>query len=188
MDIPKEKVEFLTDLGFAPDKIEQIKGIAARLNKSRKESGTLVREVTAPDAASEPVAAISAAPSVEEEQPAAQTSVTESFDREALLKELSDGLVPVLQPLVEAVQALVARQDALEAQVNDKLVKQLSEVTPKLSFGELLRKGLTSDTTALVDGRTNLGQAAPTPTPQPKAQTVTGVPFLDNMLARQISQ
>lgn len=178
MVISTEKREFLVGLGYSTDQLGKIEEIATKLEKSRKAKGTLVREVT------EPV--VDEVPVVTQSQ---GNSSLPLLDKDVLMKELVDGLLVVLKPMQDAIVELKANQLVLQDTLETNLTKQLVATTPKLSLGELLMKGL-GDQSRAVDGRTALGKSQPSETvlPPTSEQGLTGIPFLNGILSKQMAQ
>lgn len=183
MKLTDDKVEFLKSMNYGQDQIADIERIAGTLSKARKQAGTVVKEVTQTEPETPATEEVTTTTTTEDTTAVVETP---AFDKDALLKELADGLAEVLKPVSEAIVELRAQQKALDAKLDTALTKQLQATTPKLSFGELLSKQLMGTPEAAIDGRTALGSAAPTPTEQKNVPQPTGIPFVNNILAKQM--
>lgn len=185
MAIPKEKLDYLGSLGYTPEQISDIAAQADALTKARSTKGTLVRESTEPE---KEVTATATEEVVTETESVQTDPEATSFDKASLLKELTDGLVTVLKPMQEAITALQTENAQLKQALETRLTKELAQTTPKISFGELLSKQLFGTTEAQIDGRSVLAKSAPQETLQKQnSGNITGVPFINNIISKQVA-
>lgn len=173
MKIPENKKEFLQRMGLSDQDLANIESTADKLQLKRSATGVLVRE----DGASEETEPVQ--PVATQTNQATQP-VGIAID-ENLLREIADGVSLVLKPLQDQIATLTAKVQALE---EGNLVRETAKVTPKLSFGDLLQRQLHGTSEAQLDPRTKatLLRSSPEPTNVPK---LTGVPFIDGILAKQ---
>lgn len=170
MAFPDHKKQFLKAVGFAPEEIaaveETFDGMAARAkeqNLRSKEQG-----------GGEEVAQETAAQSAPTEQP---VTVTTAEDQ---LKQAQDFLVKAFEPIMSQVNARIS---TLESAITAMQQQQTVSNTPAASLaaksitqqsGDHVLKGRLPDQTPKENNADKEG--AP-------ASNVTGVPFLDNLIA-----
>ena len=102
----------------------------------------------------------------------------------------SDALAPVLQ----AVSDLQSRMGGIESEVkelkvsDDEKVAKAAQMTPAASLQALIAQNILGGTDAQLDGRSALAKSKPKEAAAPDHHQVTGVSFVDNLIANTQKQ
>lgn len=176
MGIPDVKKEYLKQLGYTDDQIQQIEEgnvakaqKAAELNLESKEESVVETPAVETPVVEAPVA----------ETPAVEYMTKESFDSQmaALVKSVSDSNALVAQ----ALQAITTRLDTVEEKS-----KEITNPIPSASIAALISQNLTATKAkeAQVRANSELAKSGPVETPAESAGAIqTGNPILDSIFA-----
>lgn len=177
MAIPDEKRQALVqEWGLSDNLLSLIEQGNEAQAEEAKEQGLESKEAepVEPEPAEEEVKE-EAAPEAEEDAPAVDPLTRE---------EVAEALNAVATPIVQALEGLSARLDALTKdlaalkETDEAKIAEKAELTPAASLMDLINLRAVGSDAARIDGRTSLAKSAPAET-EPPTPRVTGIPFLD---------
>lgn len=165
MALPEHKKQFLGAVGFQSSEIAAIEETLAKLASKAKQDGLRSKEETP--------AVVEPEKNGQEEKPV----VAQQPDVDTQLKEATAMLVKALEPVIEPLRAELA---ALKAEVESMKVKE--SLTPAASL--LSSKSiLNQDGEHVVTGKGDKTPKENNSDKDKRAAAVTGIPFLDNIIA-----
>lgn len=189
MQLPEHKKQFLKAVNFQEDEIAAIEATMAQMASKAQADGikskdaevvVTVSTTPAPVATTEPVVVQPAA--VEDKKPEEEPQPEQPDTAEAQLKQAQEFIVKALEPVIAPLQAeILALKNELTA------YKQQPQGDPLTPAASLVAKSITQQTgDHVVSGQLKGGDRGPKENLDkegPPVQSVTGITFLDNLIA-----
>lgn len=176
MALTDNQKEFLASVGFDDSEVAALDGNVK--NMAAAAEGREFKETT-----TEP----ETEPSTPEPVQQTDESTDENLPIVDLQKEIADALIEVIGPITSMIKAqnkaIADMQSTIaELKASDKeKVAKAAASTPQLSLKELVAQALIGQSNeAVIDGRSSLAKDKPREAP---VANVTGIPFLDKMMA-----
>lgn len=165
MAFTPEKRQYLVQAGLSEAAIKELEGSLANKAQAAADAGLERKETSEAPVASPPATDAPAYPT---------------------MAEVAAAFADVVKPLSEALSAITARLDTVDAQVkalaesDEAKIAKAAAATPRASLQELIASSILGNPAAVVDGRTALAKAGPKQAPA--EPNITPSPFLDALM------